>query len=142
MPGWLNDFGELVLVWIGVQIVFGAALGGPRVSEWRTVRVLRWVVLRVRPATGPGVTTLHRPIEQVGADVRRLHQAFHRQGMRFAKYEGCRLAYDAVLAEAADILEIDHLLAVLPPGDERDRERARIERLLDQAGLSPDPRAA
>lgn len=141
MRGWLQDFGALVLVWIGVQIVFSAALGGRPVSTWRTTRALVWLVGRVRRAPGTVVVPSHRPIEQVGPDVRRLHEAFHRGGMRFAKYEGCRLAYDGVLAEAADILEIDHLLAVLPPGDERDHERARIERLLEEAGLSPRPRA-
>ena len=140
MRGWLQDFGSLVLVWVGVQIVFGAALGGRPLSEWRTVRALVWLAARVRHRDR--VVPLHRPIEQVGPDVRRLHEAFHRGEMRFAKYEGCRLAYDAVLAEAADILEIEHLLAVLPPGDDRDRERERIEHLLDRAGLSPRPRAA
>lgn len=140
MRGWLQDFGSLVLVWVGVQIVFGAALGGRPLSEWRTVRALVWLATRARRRDR--VVPLHRPIEQVGPDVRRLHEAFHRGEMRFAKYEGCRLAYDAVLAEAADILEIEHLLAVLPPGDDRDRERERIEHLLDQAGLSPRPRAA
>ena len=138
----LHDVGALVLVWIGVQILFGAALGGRPLDEWPSVRALVWVLTRLGRARGPVVVPLHRPIEQVGHDVRRLHAAFHREGMRFAKYEGCRLAYDGVLGEAAEILEIDHLLAVLPPGSHRDHERARIERLLDQAGLSPRPRAA
>jgi hypothetical protein len=142
MQGWLLDLGALVLAWIGVRVVFGAALGGRPVRRWRTVRALTWVVSRVRRAPAPVAVPLHRPIEKVGPDVRRLHEAFHRDGMRFAKYEGCRLAYDAVLAEAADILEIDHLLAVLSPGAERDLERERVEHLLDRAGMSLRPRAA
>lgn len=142
MRDWLLDVGALVLAWIGVRVVFGAALGGRPVGAWLSVRALRWLVRRVRRAPDATVVPLHRPIEQVGPDLRRLHAAFHRGGMRFAKYEGCRLAYDGVLAEAADLLEIDHLLAVLPPGTERDLERDRIEWLLDRAGLSPRPRAA
>ena len=85
---------------------------------------------------------LRRPVEQIGADVRRLHEAFHRDGMRFAKWEGCRLAYDAVLTEAAETLELDHLMTLLPPGAERDLERERIEGLLEAAGLLLRPRAA
>lgn len=142
MQGWFVDFGALVLAWVGVRIVFGVALGGRPVREWRTVRAAAWLAHRVHLVRDPEVVPRHRPIEQVGLDVRRLHTAFHRGGMRFAKYEGCRLAYDGVLAEAADILEIDHLLAVLPPGTERDLERSRIESQLDRAGMSPRPHAA
>jgi hypothetical protein len=88
------------------------------------------------------VIPLHRPVEQVGADLRRLHAAFHRGGMRFAKYEGCRLAYDRVLGEAAEMAGCPHLLAVLAPGAELDRERERVEWLLVQHGLLPPPYAA
>lgn len=142
MRTWLLDVGALVVVWIAFRIVFGTALGGRPLGEWRATRALLGLRARVRRTARPAVVPLHRPIEQVGPDVRRLHRAFHRGGMRFAKYEGCRLAYDGVLAEAAGILEITHLLDVLPPGSERDHERERIEGLLEQAGLSPRPRAA
>ena len=83
------------------------------------------------------ILPLRRPIEQVGSDLYRLHVAFHRGGMRFAKYEGCRQAYDAVLAEAADMAGLDHLLGVLAPGSELDRERERVELLLRHHGLLP-----
>ena len=53
-----------------------------------------------------------------------------------------RLAYDRVLGEAADMTGCPHLLAVLPPGDELDHERQRVERLLVQHGLLPPPYAA
>ncbi len=142
MRGWLLDVGALVVVWIALRVVFGAALGGRPLGQWRTVRVLLRLRARVSRTPDHGVVPLHRPIEQVGPDLRRLHRAFHRGEMRFAKYEGCRLAYDAILGEAAGILEITHLLDLLPPGIERDRERERIEHLLEQAGLSPRPHAA
>jgi hypothetical protein len=78
-----------------------------------------------------------RPIEAIAADVRRISARFHQDGMRFAQYEGRRQSYDRVLAEAADTLEISHLLGVLHPGAELDLERARIEWLLTEAGLLP-----
>ena len=139
MDGWLRDFGGLVLVWVCVQVVMGTVLGGPSPRQRRRWRTLVRLVSHTPEAT---VVPLHRPIEQLAVDVRRLHDAFHHNGMRFAKYEGCRLAYDGVLAEAAETLELDHLLAVLPPGDERDHERERIERLLGDAGLLRRPHAA
>ena len=37
--------------------------------------------------------------------------------------------------EACAALDIEHLLAVLPPGEQRDAERTRIETALWLAGL-------
>ncbi len=142
MRDWPLVIVALVVAWIVLRLVCGAALGGRPLHEWRTTRCLLWVRGRVWRGPDPAVVPLHRPIEQVGPDVRRLHRAFHRGGMRFAKYEGCRLAYDGVLAEAAEILEITHLLDVLPPGSERDVERERIEHVLEQAGLRLRPYVA
>ncbi|QZY28640.1 hypothetical protein [Nocardioides coralli] len=78
-----------------------------------------------------------RPIEAIAADVRRISARFHVEGTRFAKYEGYRRSYDQVLAEAADTLEIDHLMRVLPPGLSLDRERERLEDHMIEAGLLP-----
>jgi ABC-type molybdate transport system ATPase subunit len=77
----------------------------------------------------------HRPLSDVAADARRLAEGYHREGMRFAQYEGRRQAFDRVLGEAAEMLEIEHLLHVLPPGPSCDQERARVEARLTQAGL-------
>ncbi|GAA5155288.1 hypothetical protein GCM10023340_40180 [Nocardioides marinquilinus] len=68
-------------------------------------------------------------------DVARLGPRFHAEGLRFTKYEALRRAYDQVLAEACDVLEVDHLLTVLPPGPDRDLERERVERLLRGTGM-------
>lgn len=140
MRSWLQDFGPLLLVWIAIQIVFDAVIRSPWKRERRIIgRLLR----RARRTTHAAeMVHVHRPIEQVGADVRRLRQAFGQVGMRFAKYEGTRQAYDGVLAEAADSLELSHVLADLPPGVDRDLERVRVEGLLEDAGLLPPPRAA
>lgn len=139
MLGLLQDFGPLLLAWFAVQLVVGAALGG--LWEWER-RLGRTLVRLLRGAPPAPVVPLRRPIEHIGADLRRIHDSFHREGMRFAKYEGCRLAYDGVLAEAATSLEVEHLLAVLPPGGDRDFERERLERLLREAGLLSLPHAA
>jgi len=134
MWSWLQDFGPLLLAWAGVQVVLGGAIGlwvGWR--PWQR-RLGAFLVRMVSDRSAP-VVPLHRPIEQVGADVRRLREAFGHEGMRFAKWEGTRLAYDGALAEAADTLELTHFLAALPPGVDLDLERVRVERLLEDAGL-------
>jgi hypothetical protein len=139
MRSWLVTVGGLLLA-LALMRVSCAALRGD-LAEWRSARA---AARRVRLARrhGADVVPLRRPVEQVGADLRRLRASFHRGGMRFAKYEGCRLAYDRVLGEAADMTGCPHLLAVLPPGEELDRERERVESLLVQHGLLPPPYAA
>jgi hypothetical protein len=84
---------------------------------------------------------LGRPLEAVAQDARRLAARFHQPppGTSFAKLEGARRAYDHVLSEACAALEVDHLLGILPPGDELDRERARVEGILWLSGLRIDP---
>lgn len=95
-------------------------------------------IARHRLPGAPGPVPAGRPLEDIAADVRRISVRFHQQGMRFAKYEGYRRSYDQVLAEAADTLEIGHLIGVLSPGAELDHERARIERRLAEVGMLPD----
>lgn len=132
--------GVLLLALALLRVVCAALRGD--LGEWRSARAVGRLAQRARRrGRGADVVPLGRPVEQVGADLRRLHSAFHRGGMRFAKYEGCRLAYDRVLGEAADMAGCPHLLAVLPPGEELDRERERVEWLLVQHGLLPPPYA-
>ena len=140
MEGWPATIG-LLLAALAVLRVGTAALRGD-LAEWRTSRAVARLVGRARRRGSADVVPLHRPVEQVGSDLRRLHAAFHRGGMRFAKYEGCRQAYDRVLAEAAEMAGLTHLVGILPPGEELDRERERVEWLLVQHGLLPPPYAA
>ena len=76
-----------------------------------------------------------RSLEAVSADVRRVSARFHQDGMRHAQYEGRRQAYDRLLAEAATMLEVEHLLDVLPNGGHLDDERLRVERVLAGFGV-------
>ena len=142
MEGWPATIGLLLLA-LALLRVATAALQGD-LAEWRFSLAVARLAGRARRgrSADADVVPIHRPVEQVGADLRRLHAAFHRGGMRFAKYEGCRQAYDRVLAEAADMVEMAHLMEVLPPGAERDGERERVELLLEEAGLLRRPRAA
>jgi hypothetical protein len=141
MRSWLVTVGVLLLALVLLRVACAALRGD--LGEWRSARAVTRLAQRApRRRHGADVVPLGRPVEQVGADLRRLHSTFHRGGMRFAKYEGCRLAYDRVLGEAADIAGCPHLLAVLPPGEELDRERERVEWLLVQHGLLPPPYAA
>jgi hypothetical protein len=90
---------------------------------------------RRAPAVPPPAPV--RPLPRLARDVDRLACAFHREGLRFAKYEGVRLAYDRALGELCDVLEVPHLLAVLAAGPELDVERARVECLLRPLGWLP-----
>lgn len=119
-------FAALALVPV---VLLALLVGAPGRSLVRLPRLLR---RRRRPEE---LTMTHRPLSEVAADARRLAAGYHREGMRFAQYEGRRQAFDRVLGEAAEMLEIEHLLHVLPPGPACDRERARVEARLTQAGL-------
>jgi hypothetical protein len=78
-----------------------------------------------------------RPIEVIADDLRRLGARYRHfpRGTSYAKQEALRFAYDHALAEACACLEIEHLLAVLPPGPELDEERKRVEDSLWLLGL-------
>jgi hypothetical protein len=98
---------------------------------------------RVRALRPAPVQATSRPFEEVAADAHRLGRQFHclPQGASFARFEARRQAYDAVLTEACRALGVDHLLGVLPAGPDLDRERERVELVLDLAGLRLDDAA-
>ena len=99
--------------------------------QWRHGR-LRSAVLAAQP--------LGRPLELIARDARRLGARLDNppRGMSFAKLDGARRAYEHVLVEACTALCVEHLLQVLPPGEELDAERTRVEGLLWLAGLRID----
>ncbi len=76
----------------------------------------------------------------VAREARRLGGRFRatRDGVSFAKSEAYRRAYDGVLGEGCDALDVAHLLAVLAPGPDLDAERLRVERVLHRWGLVLD----
>ena len=83
-----------------------------------------------------------RPFELVVGDARRVAARLQDcRGLSFAKQEALWCVYDRVLGEMCDALGVDHLLGVLPSGDELDAERARAENVLWLAGVRLDDAA-
>ncbi len=137
------------------QLDLGVVLAAYVAATWAAFRLPcgpdeRWVApvrLRVHPVRRLGAWLRHRqpaplgrPLEEIAADARRLApRALHPpRGTSRAKIIALGYAYDHVLAEACAALDIEHLLGVLPPGDERDLERRRVQNLLWLAGLRID----
>ena len=122
-------------------LIAAAILGPQRVGRLlRRLVVLVRRVERVRPAPP---RPLGRPIELIACDARRLSHSFRfvPADASFARFEGRRRAYDDVLVEACRAVEVEHLLGVLPPGPELDRERQRVELVLQHVGLLLDDAA-
>jgi hypothetical protein len=86
------------------------------------------------------VKPVNRPIEDIAVDVRRRGERFHAlpPHASYVKVSALRSAYDLVLGEGCDSLGQPHLLSVLQPGPELDRERRRVELLLHSFGLPVD----
>lgn len=124
-------FGTAAAAWFVLQ------RGTERVWVSRLLRRADRLLVRVGPGHPP-VEAAGRPIQDIAGDVRRLARRYHRpqEGARFAKVEGCRRAYDAVLVEACAALDLTTLVGVLPPGTELDAERRRVEDMLGEAGLA------
>jgi hypothetical protein len=80
---------------------------------------------------------VNRPIEQIAVDVRRRGERFHALSPHasYVKVSALSSAYDHVLGECCDSLGQSHLLSVLQPGPELDRERRRVELVLHSFGL-------
>jgi hypothetical protein len=125
-------FGTCVAAWIVLL------RGTERVWLPRTMRQVDRLLVRLGRRRPPPVEVAGRPIEDIACDVRRLARRYRcpQAGTRFAKLEGCRRAYDAVLVEACAALDVVTLLGVLPPGSELDAERLRVEEMLAEAGIA------
>jgi hypothetical protein len=79
-----------------------------------------------------------RPIQVVAADLRRLSRqlALVPSGSTLVRWKALWAAYDGVLMEAAEMLEVEHELPEQPPaGVARDVERVRVLAALEGAGL-------
>lgn len=76
------------------------------------------------------------PLEQVAANLRRLRSVVAGDAHRSAAHQmGNRLAYDRVLIQACQMLDIEHDLGRESAGLDRDIERFRIEAELERAGV-------
>lgn len=90
---------------------------------------------RRRPPPPPAST--RRPLQVIAADLRRLSRqlALVPAGASLVRWQALWAAYDEVLTEAADALEIPHDLPATPTGLPRDFERVRLITALEDAGL-------
>jgi hypothetical protein len=90
---------------------------------------------RARRIQGP--VTRRRPVQEVAADLRRLARelAAVPAGAPYVRWQALQTAYDRVLTEATELLEVPHDLADLPMGTGRDIERLRVVCMLEAAGL-------
>ena len=79
-----------------------------------------------------------RPLQVVAADLRRLSRqlALVPSGSSLVRWKALWAAYDGVLVEAAEMLEVPHQLAEQPAaGVARDVERLRVLAALEGAGM-------
>ena len=102
----------------------------------------RWLAgehpLRRRRPPPPPRPAQRRPLQVVAADLRRLSRqlALVPAGASLVRWRALWAAYDDVLMEAAEALEIAHELPTLPTGLARDLERLRLLAALEGAGLA------
>lgn len=130
-----NGVAAGVIQWLAATALIVMTVGAV-LYRHEVLAVLRRVARRVLPEPPPPPPSLGRPIEVIAQEARRLGTRFRNPppGLSFARFEGLRRAYDDVLVEACRALELDNLLPVLVPGEERDAERLRVEWLLGQVG--------
>ena len=78
-----------------------------------------------------------RPLQVVAADLRRLSRQLSLvpAGASLVRWQALWAAYDDVLVEAADALEIPHDLPAMANGLPREFERVRLLTALEDAGL-------
>ena len=126
-----------VMVLVPILCVLGYDLLAGRwdasVAAWRERRSLRREHRK-------GVKALRDqkglPLEQVIADLRRLRVVVGQDARRSAAHQmGNRLAYDRLLAQTCDMLEVHHDLGTECLGMEREIERLRVEAELERVGV-------
>jgi len=126
----------MVLVPIGCVLVWDLVAG-----RWDS-RIKRWRERRAAEAEHrKGVRALKAqrgvPLEQLAADLRRLRALLGQDEHRSAAHQiGNRLAYDRLMIQICQMLDIEHELGGNSIGVERDIERFRVEAELGRAGVA------
>ena len=125
----------MILVPVGLVLLFGLLAGRwDAISNWRESR-------RQKAERRRNLRAMRRqqgaPLEQVAANLRRLRGVLtvddeHRPAVHQI---GDRVAYDQVLIQASEMLQIEHDLAKHSAGMERNIERLRVEAELERAGV-------
>ena len=125
----------MILVPVGVVLLYGLLAGrwDAAISNWRESR-------RQKAERRRNLRAMRRqqgaPLEQVAANLRRLRGVLTVDAHRSAVHQiGNRVAYDQVLIQASEMLQIEHDLAKRSAGMERNIERLRVEAELERAGV-------
>ena len=125
----------MFLVPVGVVLLYGLLAGrwAAAISDWRESR-------RQKAERRRNLRAMRRPqgvpLEQVAANLRRLRGVLTVDEHRSAVHQiGNRVAYDQVLIQASEMLQIEHDLAKHSAGMERNIERLRVEAELERAGV-------
>ena len=125
----------MILVPVGVVLLYALLAGrwDAAISNWRGLR-------REKAERRRNLRAMRRqqgvPLEQVAADLRRLRGVLTVDAHRSAAHQiRNRVAYDQVLIQASEMLQIEHDLAKHSAGMERNIERLRVEAELERAGV-------
>jgi hypothetical protein len=124
----------MILLPVGVVLLCGLLAGrrDAAISNWRGSR-------RQKAERRRNLRAMRRqqgvPLEQVAANLRRLRGVLIVDAHRSVHQIGNRVAYDQVLIQASEMLQIEHDLAKRSAGMERDIERLRVEAELERAGV-------
>jgi hypothetical protein len=104
-------------------------------DRWLSGRSARRRPRRARSA--PPAEPVRRPLQVVAADLRRITRqlALVPSGAPLVRWQALWAAYDGVLIEAAEQLQVPHELPSAPLGMARDLERLRLLAALEGAGL-------
>ena len=131
----LGAVSTMILVPVGVVLLYGLLAGrwDAAISNWRESR-------RQKAERRRNLRAMRRqqgvPLEQVAANLRRLRGVLTVDEHRSAVHQiGNRVAYDQVLIQASEMLQIEHDLAKHSAGMERNIERLRVEAELERAGV-------
>jgi len=110
---------------------------GPSTAALRAAARRHPVGSRTAPQPVVPSSRPRRPLHVVAADLRRLTRELEMVpgGLPMARRRGLLAAYDDVLVEAAELLEVPHTLTTLPRAG-RELERMRLLATLEAAGLA------
>jgi hypothetical protein len=131
----LGAVSTMILVPVGLVLLYGLLAGrwDAAISNWRESR-------RQKAERRRNLRAMRRqqgvPLEHVAANLRRLRGVLTVDEHRSAVHQiGNRVAYDQVLIQASEMLQIEHDLAKHSAGMERNIERLRVEAELERAGV-------